>query len=258
MVYLLPHTTYRILTTHNMNSQLLEKIEKSQMKKVPDLRPGDTVRVHQRIKEGKKERVQVFEGVVLRVKGGGLRQSFLVRKISFGVGVEKNFLIHAPNIVKIEVKKRAQVRRAYLTYLRTLTGKRARLKDKQFDSLVVNVKESDDAEAMPDKEESKVDGKDVAVTELDAEEVADSNIEPFDDAQDVAEAPEVIPLSEVEKAENKEAAKDAGEEIAPDEGGQDAEIAEVAEGEAEAEEDSEHGKSKEGDKAEKVVEDKIE
>lgn len=196
-----------------MNTQLLEKIEKPQMKKVPVLRPGDVVRVHQKIKEGKKERVQVFEGVVLRVKGGGLRQSFLVRKISFGIGVEKNFLLHAPNIVKIEVKKRAKVRQAYLTYLRKLTGKSARLKDKQFDSLVVNVKD-EDAEA----------------TEIDAEAISDVEAE--------------VPLSEVEKAENKEAAKDAGEAENPDEGGQDAEVAEVEAGLEEADKDAEKGKDK--------------
>jgi large subunit ribosomal protein L19 len=228
-----------------MNSQLLEKIEKSQMKKVPELRAGDVVRVHQKIKEGKKERVQVFEGVVLRVKGGGLRQSFLVRKISFGIGVEKNFLIHAPNIVKIEVKKRAKVRRAYLTYLRNLTGKGARLKDKQFDSLIVNVKEATDNDqgVANTQEDSK---KDAEVTEIDKETVSDVEAE--------------VPLSEVEKAENKEAAKDAGEGSTPDEGGQDAEVAEIEEGLQEADKDAEKGKDKDETEfpAEKTVEEKTE
>ncbi|MFA5260546.1 MAG: 50S ribosomal protein L19 [Candidatus Omnitrophota bacterium] len=204
-----------------MNTQLLEKIEKPQMKKVPELRAGDVVRVHQKIKEGKKERVQVFEGVVLRVKGGGLRQSFLVRKISFGIGVEKNFLIHSPNIVKIEIRKRAKVRQAYLTYLRKLTGKGARLKDKQFDSLIVNVKEEvEPVEETLDKE----------ATEIDKEAVADVEAE--------------VPLAEVEKAEEKEAAKDAGEEIDSEEGGQDAEVAEIEEGLEEADKDAEKGKDK--------------
>jgi len=204
-----------------MNSQLLEKIEKPQMKKVPELRAGDIVRVHQKIKEGKKERVQVFEGVVLRVKGGGLRQSFLVRKISFGIGVEKNFLIHSPNIVKIEIRKRAKVRQAYLTYLRKLTGKGARLKDKQFDSLIVNVKEeAEPVEETLDKE----------VTEIETEAVTDAEAE--------------VPLAEVEKAEEKEAAKDAGEGLDSDEGGQDAEVAEIQEGLEEADKDAEKGKDK--------------
>jgi len=214
-----------------MNTQLLEKIEKPQMKKVPELRAGDIVRVHQKIKEGKKERVQVFEGVVLRVKGGGLRQSFLVRKISFGIGVEKNFLIHSPNIVKIEIRKRAKVRQAYLTYLRKLTGKGARLKDKQFDSLIVNVKEeAEPVEETLDKE----------VTEIEKEAVTDAEAE--------------VPLAEVEKAEEKEAAKDAGEGLDSDEGGQDAEVAEIEEGLEEADKDAEHNKSREGEKAEKVKE----
>lgn len=128
-----------------MNTKLLTKIEEKQIKKVPEIRPGDTVRVHQKIKEGNKERIQIFEGVVIRLKGGGIRQSFLVRKISFGVGVEKNFLIQSPNIAKIEVKKRAKVRQAYLGYLRNLTGKSARLKDKQFDSLTVNIEDNPSA-----------------------------------------------------------------------------------------------------------------
>lgn len=241
-----------------MNSQLLEKIEKSQIKKRPEIKAGDLVRVHQKIKEGKKERIQVFEGIVLRVKGGGLRKSFIVRKISFGVGVEKSFLINAPNIEKIEVKKRAQVRRAYLTYLRTLTGKKARLKDEQFDSLVVNVKEEEVVEenlstdtkdnsgnSEKAKNESQKDSKeeelDAEVTELDAEEVGDVEAE--------------VPLSEVEKKENEEAAESAGDEATPDEGGQDAEVAEVEEGVKEAEDDIDKGKNKDTDDSEKTKED---
>jgi large subunit ribosomal protein L19 len=224
-----------------MNNQLLEKIEKSHMKKVPELRAGDTVRVHQKIKEGKKERVQVFEGVVLRVKGGGLRQSFLVRKISFGIGVEKNFLIHAPNIVKIEVKKRAKVRQAYLTYLRKLTGKSARLKDKQFDSLVVNVKESAD-EAQDEVKASEDLKADAEVTELEKVAVADVEAE--------------VPLSEVEKSENKEAAKDAGDEpVTGEDEGQEAEIAEIEEGLEKADMDAEKGKNKKEILSEETAED---
>jgi large subunit ribosomal protein L19 len=222
-----------------LNSQLLEKIEKSQIKKVPELRAGDTVRVHQRITEGKKERIQVFEGVVLRVKGGGLRQSFIVRKISFGVGVEKSFLIHTPSIVKIEVKKRANVRRAYLTYLRNLTGKRARLKDKQFDALVVNVKEeAQDAESIEANSTEEI--LDKEVTELDVEAMSDAEAE--------------VPLAEVEKAENKEAAVDAGDEVVAEEGSQPAEIVEIEEGLEEADKDIEKGKDKKEILAEKTEE----
>ncbi len=96
----------------------------------PDFRSGDTVRVHVRIKEGDKERVQVYEGVVIRRKRGGPRSSFTVRKISYGVGVERIFPLHSPMIAKIEIKARGRVRRSRLFYLRDLTGKAARIRDR--------------------------------------------------------------------------------------------------------------------------------
>jgi len=100
---------------------------------IPDIRPGDTIRVHQRIKEGEKERIQIFEGVVLAKKHGkGISGTVTVRKISLGVGVERIFPIHAPFIQKIEVAKRAKVRKAKLYYLRDAKGKKARLKAKAF------------------------------------------------------------------------------------------------------------------------------
>lgn len=96
----------------------------------PDFRPGDTVRVHVRILEGDKERVQVFEGVVIGRKGNKLSATFTVRKLSYGVGVERVFPLHSPIISRIEVKKRGKVRRAKLFYLRGRTGKAARIKDR--------------------------------------------------------------------------------------------------------------------------------
>ena len=100
---------------------------------IPDIRPGDTIRVHQRIKEGEKERIQIFEGVVLAKKHGkGISGTVTVRKISLGVGVERIFPIHAPFIQKMEVVKRAKVRKAKLYYLRDAKGKKARLKAKAF------------------------------------------------------------------------------------------------------------------------------
>ncbi len=99
-------------------------------KEYPDFRAGDTVRVHVRIKEGDKERVQVFEGVVLQRRRGGSSASFTVRKVSYGVGVERIFPLHSPTIAKIEVKARGRVRRARLTYLRQLSGKAARIKER--------------------------------------------------------------------------------------------------------------------------------
>jgi len=98
---------------------------------VPDFRPGDTLKVHVRVIEGSRERVQVFQGVVIRRQGGGVRETFTVRKISFGVGVERTFPVHTPNIAQIEVAKRGDVRRAKLYYLRELRGKAAKIKEKR-------------------------------------------------------------------------------------------------------------------------------
>ena len=96
---------------------------------IPDFRPGDTVKVHVRVVEGNRERVQVFQGVVIRRQGTGLRETFTVRKVSFGVGVERTFPVHTPTIAKIEVESYGDVRRAKLYYLRDLRGKAAKIKE---------------------------------------------------------------------------------------------------------------------------------
>ncbi|MDQ6850821.1 MAG: 50S ribosomal protein L19 [Actinomycetota bacterium] len=98
---------------------------------VPDFRPGDTLKVHVRVVEGNRSRIQVFQGAVIRRQGGGLRETFTVRKISFGVGVERTFPVHTPVIDKIEVVTRGDVRRAKLYYLRDLRGKKAKIKEKR-------------------------------------------------------------------------------------------------------------------------------
>ena len=109
---------------------LIDQIEAQEMKKeVPDIRVGDTVKVHMRIVEGEKERIQVIEGVVLRMHGGGARKTLTVRKISFGIGVERIFPLHSPRVEKVDIVKRAKVRQAKLYYLRDLKGKAARLKE---------------------------------------------------------------------------------------------------------------------------------
>ena len=114
---------------------ILEQINKEQLKsKVPAFRPGDTVRVHQLIQEGNKERVQVFEGVVICRNGGGVAETFTVRKVSYNVGVERVYPLHSPGISKIEVKQKGKVRRARLYYLRNLSGKAARIQQARYNA----------------------------------------------------------------------------------------------------------------------------
>ena len=109
---------------------IIKNIEAAQVKaEVPAFRVGDTVRVHGKIKEGNRERIQIFEGVVLKKQGGGNRATFTVRKMSNGVGVEKTWPLHSPNVETVEVIRRGKVRRAKLTYLRQRTGKKAKVKE---------------------------------------------------------------------------------------------------------------------------------
>ena len=144
---------------------------------IPEFRPGDTVKVHVRVVEAGRERVQVFQGVVIRRQGGGLQETFTVRKISFGVGVERTFPMHSPSISKLEVVSRGKVRRAKLYYLRELRGKKARIKERRIegeDLAAVNAAavaaglvaeeadEIDEAEAEPSDE--------IVVAEATAEE----------------------------------------------------------------------------------------
>ncbi|MCK1977625.1 50S ribosomal protein L19 [Jeotgalicoccus huakuii] len=113
-----------------MSQELLNSIVKDQLKTdIPDFKPGDTVKVHVRIVEGDRERIQLFEGVVIKRRGGGISETFTVRKVSYGVGVERTFPIHTPKIEKIEVSRRGRVRRAKLYYLRNLRGKAARIRE---------------------------------------------------------------------------------------------------------------------------------
>ncbi len=111
---------------------ILENIEKEQMRvDIPDFKAGDTIRVHARIKEGDKERIQIFQGFVLRKRKGKTGATFTVRKISYGIGVERIFPLHSPNIDKIEIVSRGKVRRGRLYYMRKLRGKAARIKEKR-------------------------------------------------------------------------------------------------------------------------------
>lgn len=110
---------------------LIKKLTEEQLRDIPHFRPGDTVRVHFLVREGNKERIQVFEGVVIGRSGGGISETFTVRKISNGIGVERIFPVHSPRISKLEVAKIGRVRRAKLYYLRNLRGKAARIRTKR-------------------------------------------------------------------------------------------------------------------------------
>lgn len=112
-------------------NEIIRKIEQEQLKEnVVDFKVGDTIRVHAKIKEGNRERIQVFEGTVLKRQGGGAKETFTVRRVSYGVGVEKSWPVHSPIIDHIEVVRRGKVRRAKLTYLRERSGKSAKIKEK--------------------------------------------------------------------------------------------------------------------------------
>jgi large subunit ribosomal protein L19 len=135
---------------------LLEKFNDEQLKKNPDLRPGDTVRVHQKIKEGEKERIQIFEGIIIAKKhGNGISGTMTVRKVVDGVGVERIFPVNSPSIDKIEIMRSGKVRRSKLYYLRTAKGKKAKLKrkNKAFTAAIAPEAASEEASLAPEVRE---------------------------------------------------------------------------------------------------------
>lgn len=169
---------------------------------VPDFRPGDTVKVHVRVVEGSRERVQVFQGVVLGRQHGGLRETFTVRKISFGVGVERTFPVHSPSIAKLEVVSRGQVRRAKLYYLRELRGKKARIKERRIDDAKLAAMEQAAVPADEADLDDAVEPDEASVPTDDAGEDVDVSAEAeaaaAPDAETSEEAPET---ADEEKAE---------------------------------------------------------
>ena len=153
---------------------------------IPEFRPGDTVKVHVRVVEGSRERVQVFQGVVIRRQNGGLRETFTVRKISFGVGVERTFPVHSPSIAKLEVVSRGKVRRAKLYYLRELRGKKARIKERRLDDVKLAALEAAaQAAQQPEHEDADDEPQDVdlvvAIDGDDADEAEASDVAPDED-----------------------------------------------------------------------------
>jgi large subunit ribosomal protein L19 len=176
-------------------ANVIEQIQAKHMKKaVVDVKSGDTVRVHQKIREGGKERIQVFEGLVIRSsRKSSLTSSFTVRRVASGVGVEKTFMIHSPNILKVEIVRRSKVRRNYLTYMRERTGKSARLSSVDFDKTAVNAVHDEATEA----EEERI----VHQHSEQHEEIAKEAKEQKAEAE--AEAKAAEPKTEAEKIENQ-------------------------------------------------------
>ena len=191
-------------------SNVIQDLERAQLRNVPRFKAGDTVRVHFQVIEGTRRRVQVFEGIVLKRQGAGARETFTVRKQSFGIGVERTFPLHSPKIEKIEVAAIGDVNRAKLYYLRGRVGKRARVRERRYgagselpaaveapladtegvqDEAPVEVVDAEDAEA-PEAEAAE------APEAAQASEAAEAEAEPVDEAPAAEEAPE--PEAEVE------------------------------------------------------------
>ena len=186
-----------------MESVARQVSDKQKKPAVVDVRSGDTVRVHQKIREGGKERIQIFEGLVIKAsRKGSLTSSFAVRRIASGIGVEKSFLIHSPNILKVEIVRRSKVRRNYLTYMRELTGKSARLMGVDFDKEKVNAIHDEAAEAEEERiHEEQVDAYDPQAAKAEkaaeeAEAAAATSEEPKSEAEKLEAQP-------AEKAESK-------------------------------------------------------
>lgn len=130
LLHLVLRTSKNVQGGTTMSAQdIIKSIEDAQLREVAEFKTGDTVRVHAKVKEGNRERIQVFEGVVLKKQGGSNRETFTVRKISNGVGVEKTWPLHSPNVEKVEVVRQGKVRRAKLFYLRDRVGKKAKVKE---------------------------------------------------------------------------------------------------------------------------------
>ena len=169
---------------------IIKSIEHEQLKnKIPELKVGNTVRVHVRIKEGNKERIQVFEGIIIKVQGGGVNQTFTVRKISYGVGVEKTFLVHSPLVEKVELVRVGKARRAKLFYLRDRVGKAAKTKEQIG---------------------ARIEDREIVIKEDLAEEPAAEEV--VETPADVAEAPEEKPVIETENVEVQETVDTVSEE----------------------------------------------
>ena len=157
---------------------IIKSIEHEQLKnKIPELKVGNTVKVHVRIKEGNKERIQIFEGIIIKVQGGGLNQTFTVRKISYGVGVEKTFLVHSPLVEKVELVRVGKARRAKLFYLRDRVGKAAKTREQvgaRIENKEITLKE--DLTEEPAQNEAPVESANEEAPSIETENVVKEEV----------------------------------------------------------------------------------
>ena len=205
---------------------IIKSIEHEQLKnKIPELKVGNTVKVHVRIKEGNKERIQVFEGIIIKVQGGGVNQTFTVRKISYGVGVEKTFLVHSPLVEKVELVRVGKARRARLFYLRDRIGKAARTKEQvgaRIEDREIVIKE-DLAEEPVAEEPTEQVATETPVETPATEEVTENpaveeKVEEVkvEEATPVESAPEEAPAVETENVAVQETVDTVKEEVVED------------------------------------------
>jgi large subunit ribosomal protein L19 len=214
-------------------SQIIESLEKAQLRRVPAFESGDRVRVHFQVVEGNRRRTQVFEGVVIKRQGNGARETFTVRKLSFGVGVERTFPVHSPKIEKIEVAARGDVRRAKLYYLRGRVGRAARVRERRFDPTAAAELAAQEA-ALAEQEAAEV----LAGEEVEGETIAPEEAEALEAAEtaESTDAPEgaaaEAPQTDAEEAADAVPADEPSPEDSADEQPADP-VAEVAGDDAE-------------------------
>jgi large subunit ribosomal protein L19 len=200
-------------------SSVIENLERAQLRRVPDFSPGDRVRVHFQVVEGSRRRTQVFEGVVLKRQGHGARETFTVRKHSFGVGVERTFPVHSPKIERIEVAARGDVRRAKLYYLRGRVGKRARVRERR--GAVAEEVEPGLLTEPQDEQGAQADAEVLEAEPVPQSEEGDEtpageaeNAPAGDGASAAQDAPPPAADAEVSQAEDAGSGEDAGEQAA--------------------------------------------
>ena len=203
---------------------IIKSIEHEQLKnKIPDLKVGNTVKVHVRIKEGNKERIQVFEGIIIKIQGAGVNKTFTVRKTSYGVGVEKTFLIHSPLVEKVELVRVGRARRAKLFYLRDRVGKSAktkevvgaRIEDKEIE-IKSSVEETVEEPISEEVVETPVEEVATETTETNVEEVVEAKVEEEPKTEEVVEVkveeePKAEEVAEAKKEESAEVEEKAEE-----------------------------------------------